>query len=1060
MAFSEKFEQVSDIIGPWGKFQKRLFFLMIFVYIFSPFNNVGLVYYMTKADFWCTSTNGIMTNGTINQCYSNGTRTCDRWFHNTTRLSLIKEWDLICDRSALGSLALSAYQMGYMFSGIIIGHISDNYGRKTALIVSILIEIVSGFGITLSPSIYVFIVVRFIHGIAGFGRYLSSLLIMVENVGPDYRGKVVVAYDWIWHGGQFLMMLATYFIDSFRTLYLGVTLFQILALLLCITYIPESVRWQLVMKKTAQARKTLEKYIDMSSEEDEILFNERLNELSQFLSKQTECSQSTSLLDIWCVGRLLRYCLTLYSLWISIAFMCYSMEYFTLDLSGNYFLNSAIIKVANIAATAFLTWRVEKFSRRSLLLTSMIVLMISMFTLIPIAIDHHYIIYRNCIIAIAAFFIGIAFSMVYVYTSEVFPTTIRHIAVGSCSTAARIGSISAPFVNELTRETNIRVTMILLGVLSASGALAVLALPETKGREIPDTVDEMIEMIAGKFENDTDQEGIVETLYFLSCVLVNICSQSRVGDNFGVSVIMVQNMNDVPEAQVASKVQSVTDVIGSWGNFQFRVLLIMLLIYLCSALNNSGMEAYMKRSEFYCQKANGSELASDSSMDQCDAYSQKCELWAYNTTRTSVVKEWNLVCDKSWLATATLSVYQFGYLVSGIVMGFFSDRFGRKTAAVTSMSLEVLCGFAITFSPSITSLIIIRFFHGLAGYGRYLSTLLILVESVGPSHRGTIVVGYEWVWHGGQYVMLLLAYFVEDFRTYFAITSFYEIFALAILITQIPESIRWLLATGQTELARKTVEKYYLTKSKDGQTELNQKLDQLSEYLIEQGKVSEDTSLIQIWRNPRLRKYCLALYILWLVTAFQAYGMDYLTLDLTGNYFSNKALIKLAAVIATIILTFQIERFNRRTLFFVSYVAIALAMFSVALVGNNTNLIYLRNAILMFGQFFVVITFAMAYVYSSELYPTKIRHLAVGSCSTAGRVGSMLSPLINQLTRLTDIWITMTVFAFLPIIGCLTLLVLPETRGKNIPDTMKEMVEFTESDVKKSSPENVEQSIN
>lgn len=440
-------------------------------------------------------------------------------------------------------------------------------------------------------------------------------------------------------------------------------------------------------------------------------------------------------------------------------------------------------------------------------------------------------------------------------------------------------------------------------------------------------------------------------------------------------------------------------------------------------------------------------------------------------------------------------------------MGFFSDRFGRKTAAITSMSLEALCGFAVTLSPSITSLIIIRFFHGLAGYGRYLSTLLIckfllsricpinrsdfhffyfsllpkVVESVGPSHRGTIVVGYEWVWHGGQYVMLLLAYFVEDFRTYFTITSLYEIFALIVLITQIPESIRWLLATGQTGSARKTAARYYLPKSRDGETELNQKLDQLGEYLIEQGKVSEETSLFQIWQNPRLRKYCLALYILWLVTAFQAYGMDYLTLDLTGNYFSNKALIKIAAVVATIILTFQIEKFNRRTLFFVSYVAIALAMFSVAMVGNNTNLIYLRNAILMFGQFFVVITFAMAYVYSSELYPTKIRHLAVGSCSTAGRVGSMLSPLINQLvsltnlillliwlnfffqftqTRLTDIWITMTVFGFLPLIACLTLLVLPETRGKNIPDTMKEMAELTKSDVKKNSQGNMEQSAN
>jgi len=83
--------------------------------------------------------------------------------------------------------------MGYMFSGIIIGHISDKYGRKTALIVSILIEIASGIGITLSPSIYVFIVVRFIHGIGGFGRYLSSLLISKHQLNSicDVRGIIL-----------------------------------------------------------------------------------------------------------------------------------------------------------------------------------------------------------------------------------------------------------------------------------------------------------------------------------------------------------------------------------------------------------------------------------------------------------------------------------------------------------------------------------------------------------------------------------------------------------------------------------------------------------------------------------------------------------------------------------------------------------------------------------------------------------------------------------------------------------------------------------------------------
>jgi len=66
----------------------------------------------------------------------------------------------------------------------------------------------------------------------------------------------------------------------------------------------------------------------------------------------------------------------------------------------------------------------------------------------------------------------------------------------------------------------------------------------------------------------------------------------------------------VEEIGVKRKVESINDLIGSWGKFQFRMLLIMLLVYLCSALNNSGMEAYMKRSDFYCEKANSSEVRS------------------------------------------------------------------------------------------------------------------------------------------------------------------------------------------------------------------------------------------------------------------------------------------------------------------------------------------------------------------------------------------------------------------------------------------------------------------
>lgn len=44
-----------------------------------------------------------------------------------------------------------------------------------------------------------------------------------------------------------------------------------------------------------------------------------------------------------------------------------------------------------------------------------------------------------------------AFSVIYVYTAELLPTTVRSVGVGVASTVARLGAILAPFVPLLVR---------------------------------------------------------------------------------------------------------------------------------------------------------------------------------------------------------------------------------------------------------------------------------------------------------------------------------------------------------------------------------------------------------------------------------------------------------------------------------------------------------------------------------------------------------------------------------------------------------------------------------
>ena len=53
--------------------------------------------------------------------------------------------------------------------------------------------------------------------------------------------------------------------------------------------------------------------------------------------------------------------------------------------------------------------------------------------------------------------------------------------------------------------------------------------------------------------------------------------------------------------------------------------------------------------------------------------------------------------------------------------------------------------------------------------------------------------------------------------------------------------------------------------------------------------------------------------------------------------------------------------------------------------------------IAMIGKFLISMTFAIAYLYTAELFPTSVRNVAVGAASTFARIGSMSAPYIVDL---------------------------------------------------------------
>ena len=104
---------------------------------------------------------------------------------------------------------------------------------------------------------------------------------------------------------------------------------------------------------------------------------------------------------------------------------------------------------------------------------------------------------------------SISFFIVYLYTAELFPTTVRNQAVGICSLVARIGGITALLL-DLTKVFWLPAPVFIMGVIATvvsgknilkkgiitslilqAGCLATL-FPETLGQRLPEDMEDAL----------------------------------------------------------------------------------------------------------------------------------------------------------------------------------------------------------------------------------------------------------------------------------------------------------------------------------------------------------------------------------------------------------------------------------------------------------------------------------------------------------------------------------------------------------------------------------------
>ncbi|XP_043207091.1 organic cation transporter-like protein [Amphibalanus amphitrite] len=437
---------------------------------------------------------------------------------------------------------------------------------------------------------------------------------------------------------------------------------------------------------------------------------------------------------------------------------------------------------------------------------------------------------------------------------------------------------------------------------------------------------------------------------------------------------------------------------------------------------------------------------------QCNAgafnetVTQECSQWVYDTSimEYTIVSEYQLSCGRAWLISLANSLYMVGMFVGSLVLGYISDRFGRKVAMLLSFFTVGVVGTTMAFVPSFALYAPLRFLIGVGGMGIFMTCFLLGVETVSNDVRTLCGMIIHFFFPFGEAMVAVFAIFVKDWHSLQLIISV-PAFIFMSYYFFVPESPRWLAAEGKFEQAERnlrTAARFngvqfpdHLLKKQSLKTS-----DSETPILLDD---PPQMSVLDLFRTPALRWRTLIILYQWFVTAMVYYGLGMNATQLGSSVYVNFILVQLIEIPAAISCIFVLDPWGRKlslALFF-ALSGIGSIVSGVCSSGRSAAMETITVAMAVLGKYGSSATFAIVFVYGAELFPTDLRNSGIGMSSAAGRVGSIIAPFIISLGGSSQV-LPMTIFGVLSLIGAFITVFLPETYGENLPDTIEETESF------------------